>query len=92
MNVLKSDGLLRGSLSPQEQMELITGTDQLAEAVKDAIHIQVRFLLAFQGIQCCQDVQGQLNKIRQTQSVFTESANTATSPKPNRNALSTRRV
>ena len=89
MNVLKSDGLLRGSLSPQEQMELITGTDQLAEAVKDAIHIQVRFILAFQGIQCSQDVQGQLNKIRESQSVFTD---TATSPKPNRNALSTRRV
>jgi len=40
LNVLKRDGLLRGNLSPQEQMELISGTDELAQAVTGSIHIQ----------------------------------------------------
>merc|ERR1712110_1064043 len=40
LNVLKSDGLLRGTLSPDEQMALISGTDDLKIAVQNAIHIQ----------------------------------------------------
>jgi L-gulonate 3-dehydrogenase len=37
---LQADGLLRGSLSAEQQLKLISGTDSLKECLKDAIHCQ----------------------------------------------------
>ena len=41
LNYQSKNGLLRGKLSVQEQRTLITGTNDLAECVKDAFFIQV---------------------------------------------------
>jgi len=40
LDALTKSGLLRGTLTASEQMALITGTDQLAAACKDAVHVQ----------------------------------------------------
>lgn len=41
LEVLKRDGLLRGNLTPKQQMQLISGTDNIQQAVEGAIHVQV---------------------------------------------------
>jgi 3-hydroxyacyl-CoA dehydrogenase len=41
------NGLLRGKLTVKEQRALITGTDDLAECVKDAFFIQVNTKLLY---------------------------------------------
>jgi len=40
LEVLKRDGLLRGNLTPKQQMQLISGTDNIQQAVEGAIHVQ----------------------------------------------------
>jgi L-gulonate 3-dehydrogenase len=40
---LEKDGLLRGSLTAEQQFKLISGCSELSECVKGAKHIQVKF-------------------------------------------------
>ena len=57
--MLKRDGLLRGQLTPKEQMQLISGTDNIQQAVEGAIHVQVLLILlhAFKGFDInCRDL------------------------------------
>lgn len=42
---LENDQLLRGSLSAAEQVKLISSTSDLAECLRDAVHVQVCILL-----------------------------------------------
>ena len=41
LNDLKSKGLLRGSLSVEEQHARITGTTELKQCISDAVYVQV---------------------------------------------------
>ena len=44
LNALTKSGLLRGTLSASEQLALISGTDKIEEACRDAKHVQVKSL------------------------------------------------
>ena len=41
---MTKSGLLRGTLSASEQLALISGTDKIEEACRDAKHVQVKSL------------------------------------------------
>ena len=44
LQALTESGLLRGTLSASEQLALISGTDKIEEACRDAKHVQVKSL------------------------------------------------
>ena len=58
LNALTKSGLLRGTLSASEQLALISGTDKIEEACRDAKHVQVKSLPIETDFKCSLTVAG----------------------------------
>lgn len=67
---LQSDGLLRGSLTAEQQLKLISGADSLESCLKDAIHCQE---CVFEDIELKKKVFHELDKVADDRVVLSSS-------------------